>query len=509
MFMCGSFLSFLSSSLRKLKVLLQAASLLLLGISMGVASCSQKNPENTLVDNQPKEEPPVEQETTLPPPEVEEEPVEEEPEEMVDAGPKQSPTQGVIQGGVLQNGVVQGKGGVGQGKGGIIQGKGGVVQGKGGVVQGMGGVGQGKGGIIQGKGGVVQGKGGVVQGVGGVGQGKGGIIQGKGGVVQGKGGVGQGKGGIIQGKGGVVQGKGGVGQGKGGVVQGKGGVGQGKGGIIQGKGGVVQGKGGVGQGKGGVVQGMGGVGQGKGGIIQGKGGVVQGKGGVGQGKGGVVQGMGGVGQGKGGIIQGKGGVVQQGTHTKGFIPNAGGQQYYQSGQSSMIAVSHNIHSFAGFHGYEAYLPAQNACSLTNNHTIVFDGETYRLERFVTSIYSNRIIQNYQTVALADFATILSSQLFHVEAQTLGTVVVQEGQVYVSSPITFSQGGLVNTPLTNIPVAKVFQGRYAVSSNDPTYGTRELKLDFDELGACLGLYRHSSGKYLGGQHLVLVIPRLNL
>ena len=448
MFICGSFLSFLSSSLRRMKVLLQAASLLLLGISLGVASCSSRNnPENTLVDNQQEEESTPEPDPELPPPEVVEELPEEEPsEEVVDAGPKQSPSQGVIQGGVLQNGVVQGKGGVVQGKGGVSQGVGGVVQGKGGIIQGKGGVGQGKGGIIQGKGGVVQGKGG----------------------------VGQGKGGIIQGKGGVVQGKGGI-------VQGKGGVGQGKGGIIQGKGGIVQGKGGV-------VQGMGGVGQGKGGIVQGKGGIIQGK---------------------GGVVQGKGGVVQQGAHTKGFIPNAGGQQYYPSGQNSMIAVNHNVHSFAGFHGYEAYLPSQNACSLTNNHTIVFDGETYRLERFVTSIYSNRVVQNYQTVALANFATILSSQLFHIEAQTLGTVVVQEGQVYVSSPITFSQGGLVNTPLTNVPVAKVFQGRYAVSSNDPTFGTRELKLDFNELGACLGLYRHSSGKYLGGQHLVLVIPRLNL
>ena len=291
----------------------------------------------------------------------------------------------------------------------------------------------------------------------------GGVIQG---VAQGKGGIAQGKGGIIQG---VGQGKGGIAQGKGGIIQG---VGQGKGGIAQGKGGIVQG---VGQGKGGIAQG-------KGGIIQGVG---QGKGGIGQGKGGIVQG---VGQGKSGIAQGK--ALDSAYHaTHGIGP-------YSSTEA-----------FQAFSNAEQLIaPASSACSSAANHHITYKGQSYTLERYVTSLYANQVMSSSGFISIDEFATILAGQFFDVPSATLGSVVVHQGQIYhAGEPLSYTSNGLLMSPAAHTPVATIALGEYAFSKDQSDVGRRSVELNFGILGSCLGVYKDSQGQYLGDKQLVLVLP----
>ena len=309
--------------------------------------------------------------------------------------------------------------------------------------------------------------------------GKGGIIQdGKGGVLQG---VIQGKGGIVQdGKGGITQI--GVGQGgKGGV-----GIGQGKGGIIQdGKGGIAQI--GVGQGgKGGV-----GIGQGKGGIVQdGKGGIAQI--GVGQGgKAGIDQGKAGIGQGgKTRIHQGKSLGLTHQTNLNAIGPYAAGVVFQ--------AVSNT-------HGYEDLVPGESACASKQNHHITHETRPYILERYVTSIYANSVTHQNGDVSLTDFTTVIEGQLVDIDTKTLGTIVVHEGKLYAEDSLSYGQNGLIISSASDMPVATINLGNYAFSKEQADVGQRTVELNFDDLGACLGLYKHASGAYLGNKHLVLVLP----
>ncbi|MCY4381355.1 MAG: hypothetical protein OXC40_07315, partial [Proteobacteria bacterium] len=263
--------------------------------------------------------------------------------------------------------------------------------------------------------------------------------------------------------------------------------------------------GGVVQGKGGVVQGKGGVVQGKGGILQGKGGVVQGKGGVVQGKGGVVQGKGGVVQGKGGVVQGKGGVQQQmGVHQKGYVAgtNSVDTQTY-TGSS----YQEGFQAFSGTHGFESVVPSTNACAQKTNHHISYNGQTYSLERYATTMYANLDLSSGE-VGLSNFATILFESLFEMDGSSLGVAVVKSGQILDSQPLTFSLDGLVFNERADMPVGQISKGYFQVATNDPSLGYREYKIDLGSMASCVAMYISSSGEYLENKLPVIVLPSMS-
>ena len=265
----------------------------------------------------------------------------------------------------------------------------------------------------------------------------------------------------------VFQGKGGVSQGKGGVFQGKG---AGQGGVQQGKGGVFQGKG--------VTQG--GVAQGKGGVFQGKG---AGQGGVSQGKGGVSQGKGGVTQGKGGVTQGKGKVFQG--HQQTII------------QTKTVDAQGKSHSQMADLGSAG---SSSACELDKNSQLAIDGQTYYLERYVTSVYANSTQSG-----ISQLASILFGSFYEISTESLAKFAVVDGMMYESTGLSVQSDGVYVSGYDQ-KVGSSHQGKYIIQKQGLSGldHQRDLKLDLASHGSCLALYKSLDGSYWADKSLVLVI-----
>ena len=175
---------------------------------------------------------------------------------------------------------------------------------------------------------------------------------------------------------------------------------------------------------------------------------------------------------------------------------------------NLPSTEHAFQAFSGSHGYESYIPPQSACTKKENHYITVSGQTYGLERYVTAIYANRVLDDNQNVELGDYATIISGSLFQINKNILGSTVVQEGQITNNHILEYGRSGLMVSSGSDVPVATVALGDFAFSAADSTTA-REIELNFDQLGACLGLYKNSSGQYLNNKQLVLVLPKIDL